>query len=96
MAAIHCRYCGTDNPVASDVIGKTCENCGHAIYLPDFEREMAKKPATLKGLVDRTGDIPRVACPHCRFVNEFPGFDMIYIFLCDECGEPVEGAEIVQ
>jgi predicted RNA-binding Zn-ribbon protein involved in translation (DUF1610 family) len=73
-----------------------CENCGEVIFRPDFERELEQKPETSKALVDRTGDVLRVVCPHCGFSNEFPEFDMVYIFLCHECGEPVEAHEPVQ
>ena len=96
MRVIHCHRCGTDNPVASDVDGKLCDKCGETIYSEAFKREMADRPPTPKAPVDRTGDVLRAICPRCGFRNEFPGLDMVYIFLCDQCGEPVEGEELVQ
>lgn len=37
-----------------------------------------------------------VPCPHCGEVNEFPNFDQIFIFICDDCDEPVSVEEPVQ
>jgi DNA-directed RNA polymerase subunit RPC12/RpoP len=93
---IHCRHCGMDNPVATDVIGKLCDQCGQDIYTPEFEAEIAAQPPTAKATADRTGDVLRVVCPHCGFKNEFPEFDMVDIFLCDDCGKPVAVEEPVQ
>jgi hypothetical protein len=93
---IHCRHCGTDNPVRPDVIGKTCDQCGQDIYTPEFEAEIAAKPPTPKATVDRTGDVLRVVCPHCGFKNEFPEFSAVDIFLCHDCGKPVVVEEPVQ
>jgi DNA-directed RNA polymerase subunit RPC12/RpoP len=73
-------------------VGKLCENCGKAIYRPDVEQESK----ALKAVADRTGDVLRVTCPHCQFRNEFPELDMVHIFLCHECGEPVSVEEPVQ
>jgi len=56
----------------------------------------AQQPETASSPVDRTGDVPRVTCPHCQFRNEFPGFDMVFAFLCHQCGKPVRGDESVQ
>jgi hypothetical protein len=61
-----------------------------------FNPEMQQKPEAPKALADRTGDVLRVICPHCQFRNEFPEFDMVYIFLCHECGKPVAVEEPVQ
>jgi len=96
MAVLHCRHCGTDNTVAPDVSGKLCENCGKPVYSPEFEREIERRPKPPKALADRTGDVLRVTCPHCRSSNEFPEFDMVDIFLCHECGEPVSVQEPAQ
>jgi hypothetical protein len=68
MAVLHCRHCGIDNQVASDVIGNMCENCGEVIFRPDFEREVARKPEPQKALVDRTGDVLRVGSGHPELV----------------------------
>ena len=89
---IHCRHCGTDNVVRPDVVGKLCENCGKAIFSPEVEQE----PRALKAIANRTGDVLRVTCPHCQSRNEFPEFDMVHIFLCQECDEPVSVEEPVQ
>jgi hypothetical protein len=94
--ALHCRHCGTDNIVAPEVVGKLCENCGKAVYTPEFEREIQQGQKPPKALADRTGVVLGVTCPHCQFRNEFPGLGMVYIFLCDECGEPVAVEEPVQ
>ena len=93
---IHCRHCGTDNPVAPDVIGMICDGCGEDICTPEFEAEEAAKPPTPKSTADRTGDVLRVVCPHSGFKNEFPEFSMIDLFLCDECGKPVAVEELIQ
>jgi len=87
---LHCRYCGTDNAVKPDVTGKLCEVCGKAIFSPEIE-QATKAP---KALADRTGDVLRVTCPHCQYRNEFPEFDMVYIFLCHYCGGPVAVEEL--
>ena len=89
---IHCPYCGTDNDVAPDVVGKLCEQCGNAIFSPEAEDE--SEP--LKAVADRTGDVLRVTCPHCQFRNELPHVEMMYIFLCHDCGEPVTVEELRQ
>ena len=92
----HSRHCGADNPVAPDVLGKLCDHCGQAIFTPDFEAEIAAQPPTPKAVADRTGDALRVVCPRCGFRNEFHEFSMVGIFLCDECGNPVEVEELIQ
>ena len=93
---IHCRYCGTANPVKPDVLGKLCDHCGMAIYTPEFEAEMAAKPKTPNAAADRTGDVLRVVCPRCGFKNEFPEFSMVDLFLCLNCGMPVQVEELIQ
>jgi len=93
---IHCRHCGADNQIKPDVLGKLCDNCGKAIYTPEFEAEIASKPPTPVAIADRTGDVLRVTCPRCRFINEFPEFTIVDIFLCHECGKPVAVKEPVQ
>ncbi len=30
--------------------------------------------------------------PALRFVNQFPEFEEVDVFICDECGEPVQWA----
>ena len=89
---IHCPHCGFDNPVAHDVLGKLCHQCGKAIFSDDF----TPGPEPPKATPDRTGDVLRVTCHHCQFRNELPGFDMVYIFFCDECGQPVHVQELRQ
>ena len=54
------------------------------------ETEMKKVTA------DRTSGIVCVKFPHCRFDNQFPEFDDVDVFICDECGEPVVVEEPVQ
>jgi phage FluMu protein Com len=93
---IHYRHCGTDNQVAPDVVGKLCGNCGKLIYTPEVEAEIAAKPPTPSAKVDRSGDVLRVVCPHCKFTNEFPEFTSIDIFLCHDCGAPVAVEELIQ
>lgn len=90
---IHCRHCGAANEAPLDVVGKLCDNCGADIYTPEVEHAASD---TLKATADRRGDVLRVVCPHCRFVNEFPGLGMVYVFVCHECGESVEVEEPVQ
>jgi hypothetical protein len=87
---------GTINQEAPDVIGKLCDECGKAIYTPEFEAEIAARPKTPTATVDRTGDVLRVNCPHCQFKNEFPEFSSVDIFLCHQCGGPVSVEEMVQ
>ena len=89
---IHCPHCGFDNPVAHDVVGKLCDHCGKAIFRDGFKRG----PEPPKATADRTGDVLRVRCPRCQFRNEFPGFDMVDVFICDECGQPVKVKELKQ
>ena len=38
---------------------------------------------------DRSGDVLRVTCPHCKFPNEYQQFDMRHIVICEECRAPV-------
>jgi hypothetical protein len=92
MSALHCRHCGTDNTVNPDVVGKLCENCGKAIFSPEVEQH----PKAARAVADRAGDVLRVTCPRCHFRNEFPELDMVCIFLCRKCSEPVSMEESVQ
>lgn len=55
-----------------------------------LEAEMKKANA------DRPSGILRVTSPHCQFVNWVPEFAEIDVFICDECGEPVDVEEPVQ
>ena len=32
----------------------------------------------------------------CEYLQEFPGFDTMIMYICDVCGEPVEVEEPVQ
>jgi DNA-directed RNA polymerase subunit RPC12/RpoP len=48
--------------------------------------EEAMKEATS----DRTPGVLCATCPHRRFVNQFSEFEEIDVFICDECGEPVQ------
>ena len=73
------------------MVGKLCENCGNAI----FSQEIDQRRKAAKAVADRTGVVLRVTCPHCQSRNEFPEFDMVDIFLCKECGEPVSVQEPV-
>ena len=97
---IHCRHCGVDNKVDLGVVGKRCYGCGNAIFSPEVERAfevpgthphnsgeffLTITPAT----ADRTDNFLRVVCPHCRFMNELAQSEMLYVFLCHECGAPV-------
>jgi hypothetical protein len=34
--------------------------------------------------------------PHCLSFHTFPGFDAIYAYVCETCGEPVEVEHPVQ
>ena len=47
----------------------------------------------LEAVADRSSGALKVTCPHCEFVNEFPGWSEMFIFLCDQCGEPVTVVE---
>ena len=47
-------------------------------------------------LADRSSGILTVTCPHCEFRNEFPGWDEMDIFICDQCGDPVQVEEPTQ
>jgi hypothetical protein len=41
--------------------------------------------------------ITTAVCPHCNAVLTFPGFDVIYAFVCSNCGQGVDlKAERVQ
>jgi hypothetical protein len=92
MAVIHCRYCGTDNVVADDVVGKLCDQCRMDIYLPEIEQA----PRAPSALADRTSGVLRVTCPHCQAVSQFPDWSDVDIFICEDCGEPVAVEEPVQ
>jgi len=50
----------------------------------------------LEGIADRSAGTLTVKCPHCEFVNEFPDWSEMFIFLCDQCGDPVKVVEQVQ
>jgi len=64
-------------------------SCAKNAVRPFFSPEIEESPEPAQALADRTGDFLRVTCPHCRHTKEFPAFDMVYIFVCHECGEPV-------
>lgn len=34
--------------------------------------------------------VASATCPHCGAVTSFPGFDSINVFICPQCGEPVD------
>ena len=87
MAVLHCRVCSIDTHVAENVVGMICESCGLMVFRPDFERELEQKLENQKALADRTGGVLRVVCPLCGVRNEFPDFEMVRIFLCQECDE---------
>jgi phage FluMu protein Com len=90
--SIHCRFCGRDNTVAAEVIGQLCDYCGEPIFTAEVEAGIA---ATPKAKMDRTGDVLRVTCPHCDFVNEFPGVEGVHVFVCEACEKPGEVEETV-
>jgi hypothetical protein len=79
---IYCQYCGTDNRVEPGVLDKPCQKCGETIDNPEIQNAP-------RAMADRAGDVLRVVCPRCQFVNEFPGMDGVYAFLCHHCGQPV-------
>jgi hypothetical protein len=89
---IHCRYCGTDNAVADDVVGKLCDHCHEPIYSPEAE-DQSEAPTAV---ADRTGEVLRVTCPYCQFTNEYPHMDMAYIVRCRECWEAIAVQEMKQ
>jgi hypothetical protein len=35
-------------------------------------------------------------CPHCRELNIFPGFDKIFAYVCQHCGQGVDAGPPVQ
>jgi hypothetical protein len=37
-----------------------------------------------------------VICPHCSLVNQFPGWQAVFVFLCDSCGQSVMVDESVR
>ena len=88
-----CPHCGVTEYIASDVAAYTCKSCWQVVYR---DTALLSPPRTKKATVDRTGDVLRVTCPHCGFVNEFSHFEMVFTFLCHECAEPVEGLELRQ
>jgi|SRR6185437_11843380 len=49
---IHCRYCGVDNKVVSDLIGQLCDYCGEALFTGEDEA----RPKPHRVVADRTGD----------------------------------------
>jgi hypothetical protein len=89
---IHCRYCGADNAVAYDVVGKFCDQCNSPIYSPEAEGE-SEAP---KAIADRTGEVLRIVCPRCGFRNELPHMDMAFIVRCRECWEAIAVEELRQ
>ena len=85
---IHCRYCAAINTIRPDVYETRCHACGEVIATKmTGDETLPRNPLT--AIADRTGNVLRVTCAHCQFVNEFPGMDMVFIFLCHQCGEPV-------
>lgn len=89
---IHCRHCGTDNEVAEDVVGKSCEHCHQPIY----SREAEDESQALTAVADRRGEVLRVTCPYCGFTNELPHMDMAFIVRCRECWEAIPVEEMKQ
>lgn len=59
-------------------------------------RKIAVDGNVPKAIASRRGDILRVRCPHCGYLNEFPGFVEVYVFPCHDCEEPVAVTERVQ
>jgi hypothetical protein len=39
---------------------------------------------------DRPTGPLKVICPACEYVNEFPAEDTVFLFVCHNCGEPIE------
>jgi hypothetical protein len=104
---IHCRYCGTDNWVAPDVVGKRCNKCSNAIFSPEVEESLnAPHKGTYctgeffvtipRTTADHSGDVPRFICPRCQCRNEFRELDTARIFRCQECNAPVAVTELAQ
>lgn len=71
--SLHCPDCGTNNEVQPDVVAQALRQCGAAIFSPEVEND----PEPAKALIDRTGDVLRIICPHRQGVNELPEFQSI-------------------
>jgi transcription elongation factor Elf1 len=77
---VHTRY-----PHPVQVTGEEADD--EPEYRPDL-------PEVAKAVVDRTGTGLSVTCPHCQARNEFPGcVATVDIFICSECGQPVQVEE---
>jgi hypothetical protein len=53
-------------------------------------------PSLLKANATRSSGALEIQCPACEHVNQFPEFDAIIIFVCHECGQPIEVIEPVR
>jgi hypothetical protein len=53
-------------------------------------------PPLVKAPAKRSSGVLEVICPACRHVNQFPELNAVIIFVCHECGQPIEAIEPVQ
>jgi hypothetical protein len=52
--------------------------------------DSSEPPSTKTARAEHSQGYPRVQCPHCGEMNSFPQLDMVLMFLCHYCGEPVD------
>ena len=73
-----------------DVAAQSYEQGERKVYL-DSELLRAEKAAR-----KRNDGLLSVICPHCSFVNQFPGWQAVFVFFCDSCGQSVRVDESVR
>jgi phage FluMu protein Com len=105
-----CPHCGAEMTIIEDVETK-CPDCSALVSLDqgdlmwrtiedqlgiDTRVDTGPPAPALEGVADRSSGMLTIKCPHCGRVNEFPGWSEMFIFICDQCGDPVKVVERIQ
>jgi DNA-directed RNA polymerase subunit RPC12/RpoP len=107
----NCPNCGAEMPIIERA-ENICPECEAKVWIDDgdpvwqtVEDQLGiprvvldhdpPVPA-LDGVANRSSGMLKVRCPHCGHVNEFPGWSEMFVFVCDQCGDPVNVVEPVQ
>jgi hypothetical protein len=84
--------CGTIWPVpreGEDVVDFCCNECDSLIKtVPTSDVS-----ATIEAMREDKGEGVWCECPHCGEVNEFPGYEKMFAYICRKCGRSVGIAE---
>jgi predicted RNA-binding Zn-ribbon protein involved in translation (DUF1610 family) len=62
----------------------------------DKEQRKDEKPEGDEEFVVDPSSITSHQCPHCGAFHTFPGFDSIFAYVCEQCGERVKVEHPVQ